>query len=182
MDSLIKKTLNDGIISERLKMRKLNENDECDMFEYTSNSKTCSFLQWGPHENISETKAFIQKTMEKYCQPNDIVWGIELLDQKKLIGVIRIYGITDNDAEVSYILNEHYTGHGYMTECVSAVIDICFGFLKRNRVIAFYTEGNEASRKVMERCNMQPCLRLDKNATIKGRTKAVHGYEIWRKQ
>lgn len=181
MVDVIKRILDAGVYCDRLLLRKLRKNDAEDMFEYTSDEKTCRYLKWGPHRDIAETEDFITKTLYNYIEPNDIVWGIEEISQRKLIGVVRIYAITENSAEISYILNGRYTGCGYMTETVKAAIKMCFDVLSIDRVVAYYAEGNEASKRVMERCGMEHCQWDGKMEKIRGQSVKINRCEIWRK-
>lgn len=159
MRELIRTCLEQGLNTERLFLRKLRLEDAKDMFEYTSSAVTCRYLTWGPHKERDEAQAFIYKAFKKYEAAQEILWGIEEKQDQKLIGVVRIYELERQTAKVSYILNERYTGKGYMTEAIGAVIQCCFDCLEVHAVVADYVEGNEQSKRVMERCGMVPVER-----------------------
>ena len=63
--------------------------------------------------------------------------------------------------ELGYAIQEEYWNQGYGYEAVSKVIDMCFTYLGADMVIASCFIGNEASKRVMEKCNMkyEGCLR-----------------------
>ena len=63
--------------------------------------------------------------------------------------------------EIGYAIQEAYWKQGYGYEAVSAIIDMCFQHLDVDMVIASCFIDNKASKRVMEKCNMQyvGCLR-----------------------
>lgn len=180
MDHLVKNVLDSGYTSARIILRKLTMNDAENMFAYTSDRETCRYLGWGPHTERKQCDDFIQSAILKYQDPKDILWGVAESSDDALIGVVRIYDLTDNSATVSYILNRFYTGKGYMTEAVRAVIEVCFQQLGKEYVLACLVDGNEASRRMMERCGMQPCSGDQGMLSIKGILYKLLQYKIGR--
>lgn len=59
------------------------------------------------------------------------------------------------EAELGWVLSPAFTGHGYATEAIRAVIDVCFGPLGLRRVHAGCFAANEPSWRLMERLGMQ---------------------------
>jgi RimJ/RimL family protein N-acetyltransferase len=59
------------------------------------------------------------------------------------------------EAELGWALAPEFTGHGYATEAVRAVIDVCFGRLGLRRVHAGCFAANEPSWRLMERLGMR---------------------------
>lgn len=89
-------------------------------------------------------------------RPEDTVhleYGICL--DGRLIGFVNDCGIEEDEIEIGYVMHPDEQGHGYATEAVRAVLQELrsMGF---RRVRAGYFEGNNASRRVMEKCGMQP--------------------------
>ncbi len=62
----------------------------------------------------------------------DSKWGIELIEENKLIGVVRLYHIDfqNKQAEISYIINQRYSGKGYAIMAVKHIISVCFDELR----------------------------------------------------
>jgi RimJ/RimL family protein N-acetyltransferase len=58
-------------------------------------------------------------------------------------------------AELGWVLHPDYVGHGYATEAVLALIELCFENLGLRRVIANCFADNEASWRLMERVGMR---------------------------
>lgn len=61
----------------------------------------------------------------------------------------------DVQAELGWVLAPSYSGQGYATEAMRAVIDMCFGPLGLRRVHAGCFADNEPSWKLMERLGMR---------------------------
>lgn len=59
------------------------------------------------------------------------------------------------EAELGWVLDPEYTGRGYATEAIRAVIDVCFGPLGLRRVHAGCFADNEPSWRLMERLGMR---------------------------
>lgn len=85
-----------------------------------------------------------------------------------MIGFVNDCGHDEEVIELGYVIDPAYKGRGYATEAVKAVINELreLGFKK---VIAGYFEGNEGSRKVMEKCGMRPNGNSDEEE-YRGRT------------
>jgi RimJ/RimL family protein N-acetyltransferase len=58
-------------------------------------------------------------------------------------------------AELGWCLDPDYSGHGYATEAVTALVDLCFGTLELRRLIANCFADNVASWRLMERIGMR---------------------------
>lgn len=58
-------------------------------------------------------------------------------------------------AELGWVLDPAYTGQGYATEAVGALLRLCFEELDLRRVVASCFAGNEASWRLMERLGMR---------------------------
>ncbi|MCI1019821.1 GNAT family N-acetyltransferase [Microbacterium sp. C5A9] len=59
------------------------------------------------------------------------------------------------EAELGWVLDPGYTGRGYATEAIRAVIDVCVGPLGLRRVHAGCFADNEPSWRLMERLGMR---------------------------
>lgn len=172
----IEKVWAKGTQTERLYLRKLKLEDVNDMYEYTSDEANCKYLKWDAHRNKIQTEKFIiEKIQSKPIR--DILWGIELKNEKKLIGVIRIYNL-DNEkssSEISYILNNKYSGNGYMSEAVLKCQEI-IKLLGLKELHAYFVKENIASEKVMQRCGLEKDVNFCEKDVIKGKSVLLNRY------
>jgi len=167
--------------SEKLLFRKLTLLDVDDIYEYTSDDKCAKHLSWDPHKNKKQPIEFINNTLSDYKINNlRYTWGIELKEEKKLIGVISIFNISykSKRVEVSYILNPLFQGKGYMTEALNSIIYFIFHDIGFIRVQAKCTVGNISSEKLMKKVNMQREGVLRKYWYFKNEFKNVLLYSI----
>ena len=142
------------IKSERLLLRNLCLNDAPDMFEFTSQPEVSQFLTWEYHKSIKDDERFIESCMANDSKLSYHI-GIELVEERKLIGCIHVYGVSllHKRAEISFIISPTFQGMGYGTEAVNTLIDnlFCQGFI---RVQALCIPQNSKSEKLMIRCGM----------------------------
>lgn len=149
---------NKRIGTERLILRQLSLNDTDDMYEFTSSSLVTQHLEWKHHTEKSQPKKFIMTTINKYkTDQTSYTWGIELINEHKLIGVIRIYDFLKSyrRAEISYVLNPLFQGKGYMYEALNAVISYCFETLNLKRIQGKCSTQNIKSTRLMENVGMK---------------------------
>lgn len=165
------------VLAERLKLRKLKFTDADDMFEYTSDIEVCKFLQWGPHSQIEETKDFISRKLDM-TEISDITFAIELIETKKMIGVVRLYNFENEMADISYIMNKNYWKKGYMTEAVNRTLQFGIQDMGLQRIYAYFAFDNSSSENVMIRSNMTFDESYLENKVIKGRQTKVKRYFI----
>jgi len=74
----------------------------------------------------------------------------------KMVGTcgFTAFNCSSDSAEVGYVLNPEYWGKGIATEALTRILHYAFHDLKLHRVEAKYIEGNERSRRVMEKVGM----------------------------
>lgn len=166
---------------DRVSLRQLCLSDASDMFEYASNQKVCRFLQWGPYKDISEAEDWLKSRVEG-SDYKDILFGIELNEESKLIGVVRIYSLDakKQQAEISYILNPKYSGRGLATEAIGGAIDIACDALRLKRIIATIDFENEGSINLAQRLGFEYVPGKDFTIGIKGTPRQHRTFEYER--
>jgi ribosomal-protein-alanine N-acetyltransferase len=142
---------NETLFSERIVLRKFKKEDAGDLLEYASDAETLKYLDWDGSQTMEEALGNI--TNYYWSRPG--VYAIELKENHTCIGCIDLRLHPEHEkSSFGYVLNRRYWGNGYMTEALSAVLTLCFGKLKLNRVEATHYIGNEGSGKVMVKCGM----------------------------
>ena len=142
--------------TERLLLRRIERRDVDDIFEYSHNPETSKFLLWYPHEKKSDTVYYYKAVDKRYKSGEFFDWAIIERSSGKMIGTCGFTSINERDekAEVGYVINPFYWGRGYATEALLRVIEFGFSDLRLERIEAKYIIGNDASRRVMEKCGM----------------------------
>ncbi|NVO88771.1 GNAT family N-acetyltransferase [Lactobacillus rhamnosus] len=151
--------------TERLVLAPVTIDDTPDMFAYASNPENAYYV-FETNKTLEDTKDIIQKIfigngLGKY--------GIFL--NEKLIGTIYFLNLDDRNksAELSYVLNEKFEGHGYATEAAIKLRDIFFTELEGERLYARHTFDNLKSMNLMARIGMKIEGTLRKSYCFHGR-------------
>ena len=164
------------IKTERLTLRKMHVEDCADMYEYSKRDDVTEYLLWSPHPNRIHTKKYLEYIMTRYDEGEFYDWAIELTAEKKMIGTcgFTTFDFANNSAEVGYVINPAYQKQGYAPEALLEVM--MFGFLDLNlhRIEARYMDGNDASRRVMDKLGMkyEGCARS--SMFVKGQYRSIH--------
>ena len=134
--------------TERLIIDPVREEDKADYFNNISHDR-----------NVLET--FVcryAETLEDFdfssCPGRDDLFAIRLKDTGRLIGIILFFDEKDGACEIGYGIGSAYRNRCFTTEAVKSFLD----YLQREKgirtVYASYFTGNDASRRVMEKCGM----------------------------
>lgn len=145
-----------SIETERLILRKLEQSDTADLFEYASEPAVSRFMPWQAHQTPDDTSDFIDFILKGYAENKKLTWAIELKRENKMIGTIDFVSWLQKRqrAEVGYTLSHHYWGQGLMLEAAEALID--FGFKEMNliKVEAPIMLDNKKSQRLAEKLGM----------------------------
>lgn len=134
--------------TERLSVGRLNEADREDYFR-------C----------ISHDRKVLETFICRYCESpeefdfapylkNESLFAVRLKETGRLIGIILYFDEKDGSCEIGYGIGSEYWNRGYATEAAKGFIDYCFREKGFRRIYASFFTGNEASRRVMEKCGM----------------------------
>lgn len=118
-------------------MRQANLNDIRDILEIYSDEETLKYQAMNTFETREESEKYIQRILNGFENRWFIRWGIEEKTSNKLIGLIALHHIDDenNSAKIGYILNRQYWNKSVMSHNLQSLID----FLK-----------NETSLKIIQ--------------------------------
>lgn len=170
----------ESIRTPRLLLRKVQESDANDMFEYTSNETVTRFLSWYHHTDIIQTKNYISALIKEYELKTCFAWGIELFEIHKFIGIVRLFDISypNKRGEISFIMNPTFQGRGFISEAINAVLNFCFNEIQLNRVQARCATDNISSERVMRKLRMNFEGTLKEYWQIKGEPTDARIYAI----
>lgn len=150
----------------RLVLRNWQTNDVNDLFDIMKNTSV-SMGGWKPHSDINTTFEILKEYIK-----SDERWAIELKNNGKVIGSIRLYPDINRGKYyaklINYVLSEDYWGNGYMTEAIRRIIKFVFEEMDIDLLTAFHYPDNIKSKRVLERCGFeyegtieQGCQRYD---------------------
>ena len=161
------------IRTERLVLRPLVGTDAAAMAAYQSLPDVCRYIPYAPRgadvigARLADP-AFNRTTLEA---EGDVLWlGIALPDTDVVIGdvILAWRSAEHRTAELGYVLNPEYEGHGYVTEICRTLLDLAFDGLGVHRVTARLDARNDASAAVVRRLGMRQEAHLVENEFFKG--------------
>ena len=143
------------------------------------------------YTNISHDKKVLETFICSYAEtPEELdfspypgredLFAIRLKETGKLIGIILYFDEKDRSCEIGYGIGSGYWGHGYATEAVRRFLDYLFCEKDMKTVYASFFTGNEASRRVMEKCGMRYDRFSEKELSYLGRERDLIYYAIRR--
>ena len=149
--------------TERLLLRRIREEDAEELFSGFVNQKGFLYYANKKERSLEEERASLVGIGEKYTDDSYYNWLITLRSSGAIIGQIILQANDYNDSvEFSYVVDERYACRGYMTEAMDRVKKYAFEDLGVARFQGSCCVGNEASKRVMEKCGLECEGRLRK--------------------
>ena len=160
--------------TERLILDALRETDKEDYFT-----------------NISHDKKVLETFVCRYAETLEDfdfsgypgrrdLFAIRQKETGRLIGIILRFDGADGSSEIGYGIGSAHWGKGYATEAARRFLDYCFDEAGDRCVCASYFPGNDASRRVMEKCGMAYSRVSEKELSYLGVERDLIYYEIRR--
>lgn len=141
------------IESKRLILRTLVETDVPSLKEWTPNKEIYKYWGKNPGKSDINPELLFNKPPK---QNKSFHLGIELKENKKIIGDIYIYLIEKNiKAKVAIRLNPLYHNKGYGTEVVNMMVNWCFNNTELQIIWSDVAIENIASIKLLEKCGFR---------------------------
>ncbi len=142
--------------TDRLTLRGMRVSDASDMYEYACRPSVTEYLTWEPHASVAETREYLTYVGQRYRTGDFYDWSVVSKETGHMIGTCGFtsFNCSADSAEIGYVLNPAYQGKGLATEAVRRVLQFGFAELSLHRIEAHFIEGNDASRRLMERVGM----------------------------
>lgn len=142
--------------TERLSLRAMHPIDAEDMFDYAKRPEVTKYLLWREHEDIGFTRDYLNYIGKRYALGDFYDWAIIDKESQRMIGTCGFtkIDISNNFAEIGYVLNPDFHHKGIASEAVRRIIEFGFEELSLNRIEARFMQGNEPSLRLMERVGM----------------------------
>lgn len=134
------------ITTPRLTIRELQPTDNLAWLEIFSSERVAQFLT--KMDDIEAINRSINKKIEKYKINQGASLSIVENKSNKVIGNIELK-VKDNQAEISYVLNDKFWNKGYCTEAVRAVIEWAFNSFPIEKIVADCIKENTASSHIL---------------------------------
>jgi len=134
---------------KNIKLVGLTLNFAEDMFEYSKVSDFYTYMEFGPHRSIDDTKNYLKKLLDRVNRGDSVYWAICLNKKEKMIGTFGIVDINKNSksVQIGYGISPHYWNCGLFKESLSLVMDYCYNTLGLEKIEAITMAENIASIK-----------------------------------
>jgi len=117
------------------------------------------------YHNISHDRKVLENFICRYAETledfdfssypgRSDLFAVRLKETGRLIGILSIFDGKDGTCEIGYGIGSGYWNQGYATEAVKRFLKYLFEERGFHTVYASYFPGNDASRRVMEKCGM----------------------------
>jgi ribosomal-protein-alanine N-acetyltransferase len=141
------------IQTERLTLRELNLNDTKAIFRLRTKKEVVEFIDRKTLNNLSETRAFIERISKLTSNNKGVFWVIESKSNSQVIGTIGLRNFEDEEdyAEIGYELEPSYQQKGFMSEAFNVVVEYGFKQMQLKTIEAFTHKNNRASIALLEK-------------------------------
>ena len=146
-----------ALITDRLQLRRLEENDLPALVRYANNRKIADRVLNIPFP-YRQLDAMLRlgKVRQGFQQRTHFSFAIIHLEAAELIGEIGLHPLPNNtQGQVAYWIAEPYWGQGLATEAVQAVLSFGFQQLHLQLIYGECKRDNLASVRVLEKNKMQ---------------------------
>lgn len=172
------------LTTERLKIRRICEDDAEAVFKYRSDAVTNEYQGWLP-KTINDVYDFVKRVPADINIPGTWFQVVIIISETdEVVGDIGIHFLdTDSrQVEIGYTLAKKHHGKGYATEGVKRTVDFLFNELDKHRVTASIDPGNHSSIKLMERLGFRKEAHFKESLFIKGKWVDDVVYAILKKE
>ena len=141
--------------TQRLILRPIRSEDWQELFYGLRNQP--EFLYYANKKRITkkQQKQALENIAEKYKNLDYYNWVITQKSDGKIVGQIVLKVMEQNQSvEFSYATDHNFCGKGYMTEALNCIINFAIKKIKVERIQGGCATKNIASKKVMQKCNM----------------------------
>ncbi len=138
------------IETERLVLRPWREEDAAALYQYASDPQVGPAAGWAPHRDVPDSLNILRSVLM-----DDHTWAITIKGSDEPVGSIGIspgrQEAERGEYEIGYWIGRPFWGQGYVPEAVRALMSLYFSF-GAGRIWCAHAEGNDKSRRVIEKC------------------------------
>lgn len=160
------------IETPRLILRALRESDLDDLYQYQSDPETVRYIPWTvrTREEVSEALMKYRAIPDFSKDGDSVLLGWELKVTGKVIGQcsFTLESLQNQHGEIGYVSNPKYSGNGYASEAIRALISDVFSNFPVRRLSATIDPRNKKSLALVTRLGFRHEGTFLENEYIKG--------------
>ncbi|MGE4277184.1 MAG: GNAT family N-acetyltransferase [Lawsonibacter sp.] len=162
----------------RLILRPFVQTDAEDLYEYGKDPRVGPIAGWPAHKSLDESRSII-KTV--FSAPD--TFAVVEKGSGKVIGSAGFVdthrdGVPKPDNEIGYALNPAFWGRGYIPEATMELLRYGFENLGLATIWCSHYQGNEKSKRVIEKCGFRPMGRAVEPVPQMGEERLVVLYAL----
>lgn len=138
---------------QRIRLRRPAVSDAEAIFEYGSDPEVGRYADWPVRKSIDGLTESLAGRAARWESGADFYWIITLPHEDRAIGGISCT-ISDDSAEVGFLLHRRHWGQGFATEAATAVIEWALSLPSIRKVWATCDAENLASVRVLEKAGL----------------------------
>lgn len=149
------------IITERLILRKLAEDDVDNIFMLDSNPDVMKYVGVLPVTSKAESEKMVENILNQYKKNGTGRLAVIEKETNKFIGWSGIKLLTDevngfkNIYELGYRFLPEFWGKGYATESAKASLDLGFNQLNADKIYAYADVENQSSNSILTKLGFE---------------------------
>ncbi|NBE55312.1 GNAT family N-acetyltransferase [Streptomyces boluensis] len=155
------------VTTERLVLRLFTPDDLDDVYAYQSLDEVARYLLRPPLTRDECARSLAQRAAgTEWTEDGDaLVLAVCRAGTPGVVGelVLKLASARGRQAEIGWIFNPSYAGHGYATEAARATASLAFTHLNVHRLFARLDARNTASARICERLGMRHEAHLIEN-------------------
>ena len=139
--------------TERLILRRFEESDAEDVYQYAKDPDVGPIAGWPPHQSVEESRDVIRNVLS-----GPEAYAICLKTDQRAIGAIELklkvhtdMTTREDECELGYWLGKPFWGQGIMPEAAREMLRHAFEDLGMRKVWCGYYDGNTKSQRVQEK-------------------------------
>lgn len=174
----VKLLITNGLCTQRLLLRKMEEGDSPCLFAIWSNPDVTRFMNIENFSNENQAKEMIHFLNGLSDQNKAMRYTIIETKTNQIIGScgFNTLDYENRKAEIGYELDSPFWGRGYGTEAVSCLVDYAFTQLHFTRIEAEVAPENLQSIKVLQKLHFTLEETCRKSKKSKGQSTGLHIY------
>lgn len=139
------------LTTERLVLRPWREDDAAKLYEYAKDPRVGPSAGWPVHTSVENSRDIIENVLSE-----EGTFAVTLKDADEPIGSIGIFSsdikCANGEPEIGYWIAVPFWGQGYIPEAVHELLRRAFEEQGAQRVWCSHFDGNDKSRRVIEKC------------------------------
>ena len=169
--------------TERLLLRRIDENDVEEVFALRGNPETMKYIPRPIVKTKEDALAHIAMIEDKILNNIGINWGITIKGNSKIIGIIGHYRISaeNHRAEMGYMSLPETFGNGFISEAIKAVVAYGFEQMNLHSIEAIIDPENIASERVLQKNGFVKEAHILENELWEGKFWDIVIYSLLRK-